>query len=143
VDSAAEKLVAGLRGRDPRAFDDAYARWRPRLHAFLARQCGDRSLAEDLLQETFVRLAERAANLRADTDLGAWLFTVARNLAASHGRWRRFTDVVLGALRLTPSTAPPGGPFEALAATESARRLEASLASLPARRCGNASPGPG
>lgn len=133
MDPAAERTLAGLRERDPGAFDDVYARWRPRLHAFLARQCGDRSLAEDLLQETFVRLAERAASLRPDTDLGAWLFTVARNLAASQGRWRRFTAGVMGALRLTPGAAPLPGPFERLAATESARRLEEALARLPPR----------
>jgi RNA polymerase sigma-70 factor (ECF subfamily) len=36
-------------------------------------------LADDLLQLTFLRLAERGPEMRADSDLPAWLFTVARN----------------------------------------------------------------
>lgn len=40
-------------------------------------------LADDLLQQTFLRLVERGASLRADSNLRAWLFTVARNATAS------------------------------------------------------------
>jgi len=43
----------------------------------------DRSVAEDLLEETWLRLVLSAEGLRADTRLGPWLFTVARNLYVS------------------------------------------------------------
>jgi RNA polymerase sigma factor (sigma-70 family) len=74
-----DEAVALLRRRDPRGFDQAYAAYAARLHAFLLRLGGRRDVADDLLQHTFLRLAERGPELRADSDLRAWLFTVARN----------------------------------------------------------------
>jgi RNA polymerase sigma-70 factor (ECF subfamily) len=49
----------------------------------------ERHLADDLLQQTFLRLAEHGAELRADSDLRAWLFTVARNAFLGHARSQR------------------------------------------------------
>jgi RNA polymerase sigma-70 factor (ECF subfamily) len=87
------ETLALLRRRDPRGFDQAYASYGPRLYGFLCRLLGreQRHLADDLLQQTFLRLAEHGAELRADSDLRAWLFTVARNAFLAHVRSRRRT----------------------------------------------------
>jgi RNA polymerase sigma factor (sigma-70 family) len=79
--------VALLRARKPAGFDWAYAAYRDTLFGFLLRLCGRRSLAEDLFQETWLRLARHGPDLRPDSDLRAWLFTVARN--AYHSQLRR------------------------------------------------------
>lgn len=79
-------LVALLRQRDGRGFDLAYARHAERIFGFLVRLARSRAVAEDLFQHTFLRLAERGPNLRADSDLRAWLFSVARNAFHSHAR---------------------------------------------------------
>lgn len=75
------EILALLRRRDPRGFDQAYTRYATRLFSFLCRLAGrsQRPLAEDLLQQTFLKLAEHGAELRSDSDLRAWLFTVARH----------------------------------------------------------------
>lgn len=65
-----------------------YAACRPRVFGFLARLAGRKDLAEDLLQETFLRLAARGDGLAADTRLLPWLLTVARNLYVSDYRSR-------------------------------------------------------
>lgn len=85
-----------LRRRDPRGFDQAYERYGVRLFSFLSRLAGRgrRQLAEDLLQQTFLTLAERGAELRTDSDLRAWLFTVARNAFLGHVRSVRFESDV-------------------------------------------------
>jgi RNA polymerase sigma-70 factor (ECF subfamily) len=76
-----QETLALIRRRDPRGFDQAYAQYGPRLFSFLIRLSGRgrRDLAEDLLQQTFLKLAEHGPELRADSDLRAWLFTVARH----------------------------------------------------------------
>jgi RNA polymerase sigma-70 factor, ECF subfamily len=79
-------ILALLRRRDPRGFDRAYEAYAARVHAFLRRLSGRADLADDLLQLTFLRLAERGPELRADSDLRAWLFTVARNAFLSERR---------------------------------------------------------
>lgn len=119
-----------LRRGDADAFDDVYDRYRARLYSFLLRLSGDRALSHDLLQETWLRLARHATRLAPDTDLAAWLFSVARNLYASHRRWLVLDRERLHALHLRPRRAADVP--EALAsADETARRLEAALAALP------------
>jgi RNA polymerase sigma factor (sigma-70 family) len=80
-----------LRRRDPRGFDRAYATYGSRLFSFLLRLVGraERHLAEDLLQQTFLKLAEHGPELRADSDLRAWLYTVARHAFLGQVRGRR------------------------------------------------------
>lgn len=80
-----------LRRRDARGFDRAYATYGARLLGFLARLAGpgQRHLAEDLLQQTFLKLAEHGPELRAGSDLRAWLYTVARHAFLGHVRGRR------------------------------------------------------
>src|SRR5437899_9441374 len=76
-------LVERLRQRDADAFDEVYAAFNTRLFTFLVRLSRRRDVAEDLLEETWLRLVKHAQRLRADTRLGPWLFTVARHLHVS------------------------------------------------------------
>jgi RNA polymerase sigma-70 factor (ECF subfamily) len=128
LDQAA--LVRALRAGELRAFDVAYARHRARVFSFLLRLSGRRDTAEDLLQETFLRLATHAPTLAEDTVLAAWLFTVARNLWRSHRRWRLLDATRLRELAFAP-TAPSPSPHGLAEANQTSARLEAALASLP------------
>lgn len=123
------ELVRGLRAGDPESFDVAYDRYRARIFSFLLRMSRDRALAEDLLQETWVRLATRSADLAEDTNLGAWLFTVARNLFRSHCRWAALDSDRVGGLEPADGRAPPT-PHEWAQLGETERRLEEAIASL-------------
>jgi RNA polymerase sigma factor (sigma-70 family) len=76
-----------LRRGDGAAFDSVYARHKDEVWRFLMRLGGRRELAEDLFQETWLRLARHARQLAPDTNLRAWLYAVARNLHRSHVRW--------------------------------------------------------
>jgi RNA polymerase sigma-70 factor (ECF subfamily) len=86
-------------------------------------------LAEDLLQETWMRLAQHVPTLKEDTALGAWLFTVASNLARSQRRWQLVDLQRLQHLLFRPRGAPVT-PLEAMAASEEQRALERALAAL-------------
>jgi RNA polymerase sigma-70 factor, ECF subfamily len=124
-------LVARLRAGDADAFDLVYAEFNGRLFAFLARLARSRDIAEDLLEETWLRLVEHADRLREDTRLAPWLFTVARNLYVSNCRSRMLEEAyVSGQIGLWP-TGLQISPFEETAANELERRLEAALATLP------------
>ena len=127
-------MVAQLKRGDPSAFDAIYEHYRPRLFGFLGRLTQQRELAEDLLQETWLRLATHAPRLLDDTRLDAWLFTVARNLHRSHVRWQ---IVDIDHRRFVRRTAGEGientSPFDLTAASELERRLEHALALLPVK----------
>ncbi len=126
--------MARIKAGDVAAFDAIYEAFRPRLFSFLARLSRRRDVAEDLLEETWLRLVTKAPDLTDDTRLGPWLFTVARNLFASWCRHRtlheeRLFDGVLS----WPGALPRESPFEAAARGETERRLEAALARLAPR----------
>ena len=125
-------LVDRLRKGDAAAFDDVYAEFNTRLFTFLVRLSRRRDVAEDLLEETWLRLVKHAHRLRPDTRLGAWLFTVARNLHVSYTRSRVLEDSAAASLMaLWPFSPDRSSPFEAAAATELERRIERALAAMP------------
>lgn len=126
-------LVEGLRVRDGDAFDQVHAVYHARLFNFLARLTRRRDVAEDLLEEVWLRVVTHAPRLRDDTRLAPWLFTIARNLHASHCRSRLVAFDALDEGCLTPAPSPDPSPFEAAAATELQRRVEVALATLPGR----------
>ena len=132
MDRAAElALVERLRGAKPGAFDEIYAAYNLRLFNFLARLSRRPDVAEDLLEETWVRVIEHAGRLRPDTRLAPWLFTVARNLYFSYCRTRALDDGLTASIGLWPLAMPHPSPYEATAANELERRVETALASLP------------
>ena len=125
------RLVARLKAGDAAAFEAIYEAYRPRLFSFLTRLSRRRDVAEDLLEETWLRLVTRAAELRDDSCVGAWLFTVARHLYLSWCRHRALDDWRLSELTPSwPAPAPGETPFEATARGQTERRLEKALARL-------------
>ena len=126
-------LVERLRRGEPNAFDDVYAAFNTRLFTFLVRLSRRRDVAEDLLEETWLRLVKHAQRLGTDTRLGPWLFTVARNLHVSYIRSRMLEDSAAASLiALWPYSLERSSPFEAAAASELERRIERALAAMPA-----------
>jgi RNA polymerase sigma-70 factor (ECF subfamily) len=125
-------LVSRLRRRDAAAFDEVHDAFNRRLFNFLARLSGSREVAEDLLEETWLRLVAKAPRLQPDTRLAPWLFTVARNLHVSYRRSRAIEDShAAGLIGLWPAGQPVPSPFESTAASEIERRLDLALQALP------------
>jgi RNA polymerase sigma-70 factor (ECF subfamily) len=126
------QLIDGLRAGDPAAFDAVFDSFNRRLYNFLARLTNRREIAEDLLEETWLRLVVHAPRLRPDTRLAQWLFTVARHLHASHCRSRLLENThAAGLLGLWPSGRPEPSPLVAAEANETERRVMQALALLP------------
>jgi len=127
-------LVERLRQGDADAFDEVYAAFNVRLFTFLVRLSRRRDVAEDLLEETWLRFVARARDLSADTCLTAWLYTVARNLHASWCRNRALHEERISDLTPSwPAAAPGETHFETTARTETKRRVEMALARLTLR----------
>jgi RNA polymerase sigma-70 factor (ECF subfamily) len=124
------ELVKRLRAGDAGAFDAVHDEFNGRLYTFLARLMRSRERAEDLLEETWLRLVTHAARLQPDTRIGPWLFTVARNLYVSHCRARMLEEAYVNdGIALWPP-APQSSPFDETAANELEARIETALARL-------------
>ena len=105
-----------------------------RLRRELARRSGDAAMADDLLQELFVRAIGHADDLqdRPDHDRLAWLFKAARRLGVDHLRRRAAAARAYGrhAARVAARGEPPG-PLQAAVAADLRRRLFDAIRRLP------------
>jgi RNA polymerase sigma-70 factor (ECF subfamily) len=81
--------LLALQQGEAAALNRLITRWQRPLHSFAYRYCQNRTDAEDLVAQTFVRLYEQRMRLRPDTKLSAWLFTTLTNFCHNHHRWKR------------------------------------------------------
>jgi RNA polymerase sigma-70 factor, ECF subfamily len=87
-----------------------YDRHGDELFGYLCRYCGTRDAAEDLLQETFLRLVREVRAGRTPEQARAWLYRVATNLAMSRGRRISALGRTFRRLRLAdPQPSPEPG----------------------------------
>lgn len=125
------ELVERLRAGDATAFDVVYHEFNARLFSFVARLTRNRERAEDLLEETWLRLVTHAGRLQPETRLGPWLFAVARNLHVSYCRSRMLEESYGESGPGLWPVASISSPFEQTAGNELEARFEAGLAVLP------------
>lgn len=74
-------IVDGFRAGDERAVRDVYRHYGRLVFAVALRMLGDRHLAEDATQQTFVRAWRAASTFESGKDMAPWLATIARNVA--------------------------------------------------------------
>ena len=145
MESTDRSLIdAHLRG-DHTAFGELVHRYGDSLLGYLTRVCGDREQAEDLFQETFRRVYEKAHTLRGN-QFKNWLYTIATRAAIDGLRRQRRIHVVslnqkldcdgqncgeLGAVAIAESGPDPSQ--EAIRA-EQKQQVRQALGLLPARQ---------
>jgi RNA polymerase sigma-70 factor (family 1) len=88
-ESELQNQVKKLRKSDPIAFKSIVQHFHSGIFRFLFFRINDRDEAEDLLQETFVRLWENRHKLDENLSLSAFLFTTASNLSLNHIRHQK------------------------------------------------------
>jgi len=86
-------LAGGLRRRDPDVLDRLIEQYQQRLYRYLLFLTGNPALAEDLFQETWVRVLERGHQYNAKNRFESWLFTIARNLVIDASRRKRIASL--------------------------------------------------
>jgi RNA polymerase sigma-70 factor (ECF subfamily) len=83
---ADEALMLAFKGGDARAFDKLVQRHRGPVFNFLCRLLGDRARAEDLLQETWLKVVRSSKSYEQKAKFTTWLYTIARNLCVDASR---------------------------------------------------------
>ncbi len=128
TDRTDAELLAELRGGSAEAFTRVYEAERATVFGFLLRLSRKQDVAADLFQNTWLKLSRYAHTLREDTDLRAWLLTVARNEYRSFRRAQ-----LLDLSRLLAWRAESEGTAVANEEWSSHGELEAALAKLNER----------
>src|ERR1700734_2976847 len=89
VENDAERIAHGLRKRDVGLLNGLIVQYQYRLLRYLVHLAGRQDLADDLGQDTWLRVLERGSQYDGHSRFEPWLFTIARNLAIDHMRRRR------------------------------------------------------
>jgi RNA polymerase sigma-70 factor (ECF subfamily) len=84
-----DSILDRARRRDPAAFDALVTLFGDRVFGLIYRLLGQRELAEDLTQETFLRVVRTIESYEHDGRFEAWIFRIAANLARDHARKRK------------------------------------------------------
>src|SRR6202162_4582756 len=117
--SEASAIARGLRRRDPDLLDRLIEQYQHRLLRYLVYLSGNRELAEDVFQETWIRVLERGRQYDGRHEFSTWLFTIARNLVIDHLRRKRpaSLDSMADADDATAFDIPAPGQLSAFDAT--------------------------
>ena len=84
-----EQLIARFQAGDERAYIELVNRYRDRLINFVFQFLGDREQAEDVVQDTMLKLYIKKHYYREIAKLSTWIYTIARNLANTELRKRK------------------------------------------------------
>lgn len=85
-----EALLAAYQGGNTSAFETLLRRYRRPVFNFVLRRVGDRGRAEELYQDVWMKVVERADDFRGDAKFSTWLYAIARNLCIDHQRKMKF-----------------------------------------------------
>jgi RNA polymerase sigma-70 factor, ECF subfamily len=130
-------LADGLRRRDPGVLDRLIEQYQQRLYRYLLFLTGNPAMAEDLFQETWVRVLERGHQFNAKNKFESWLFAIARNLVIDVSRRRKIASLEdLGDPDSNQPYEPPDNRsisvLQMLVARENEKAVQLSLLKIPA-----------
>jgi RNA polymerase sigma-70 factor (ECF subfamily) len=83
-DATDEMLMIRYQRGDRQAFAELVGRHGRRVYNFVLRQLRDDSLAEDVTQQTFLRVVQSAAQFKNEARFSTWLYGIVRNLCVDH-----------------------------------------------------------
>lgn len=133
--AANAEIAARLKRRDSEQVEELIELYQHRLLRYLVFLTGNRDLAQDLFQETWLRVLERGGQYDGRARFDTWLFTIARNLRLDLARKRvvkSLDEPIAGEsgewAMDVPSSAP--SPFDCFQAGESAARVNQALLQL-------------
>ncbi|HXW89481.1 MAG TPA: sigma-70 family RNA polymerase sigma factor [Terriglobales bacterium] len=136
MESEASAIARGLRRRDPDLLDRLIEQYQHRLFRYLVYLAGSHDVAEDLFQETWIRVLERGHQYDGRHEFSTWLYAVARNLTIDYLRKKK--PISLDGLMedeervpLEPADTRPIA-WEVVAQHEQVERISAALVSIPA-----------
>jgi RNA polymerase sigma-70 factor, ECF subfamily len=103
-----KELIEGCQRGDPDAFRALFEKHKDMVYSVALRYCGDAAVAQDIAQDTFLKLFSAVSSFRGDSSFDAWLYRMVVNSCFDQKRrTRRLTplvDEVLAALR-TPDAS--------------------------------------
>jgi RNA polymerase sigma-70 factor (ECF subfamily) len=111
--------------------EDVLAAHRESVWGFVLRQVGERSLAEDLTQETLLRAGRSIGAWRGEAALRSWIFSIAVNVVRDHVRGLQRALESTSLIVAAEQASPEVGPEQSLLESEMAACIDGYVSRLP------------
>ena len=129
-----EQLLAGFVAGDHAMLTDLVQRYERPLYGLIARYTGAGDEAEDLFQETFLRVFQHADGFGGRSSVRTWLYSIALNVCRGYGRGQHPAPAELPDDAAAAQVDRPG-PDELAAGHEIGERIAAAVRRLPPEQC--------
>lgn len=130
LEESDKELIEGCQRGEAEAFRALFERHKDKVYSIALRYSGDTAIAQDIAQETFLKLFVGLKTFRADSEFSSWLYRVVVNSCLDRKRKTRrllpLFDEVLSVLQ-----APDLSAFDKIARAELSAKLQTILADLP------------
>jgi RNA polymerase sigma-70 factor, ECF subfamily len=126
------RLMLQVRDDIPGAFEVLVQRYQDRLVGILFHLVGNREEAEDLSQDTFLRIYKARKGYRPRAKFSTWLFTIANNLALNHlrGKGRNPSVPMSGAAADSQAISPIAAQLASRESTASSQMRKVELSEI-------------
>lgn len=137
MEDEAKEVARGLKQRDPELLDRLIEQYQYRLFRYLVYLTASRERAEDIFQETWIRVLERGHQYDGKSKFEAWLFAIARHLVIDWQRLKKtqsldsMTDLEEGAPFEIADQSEPS-PLRLVLTREQEENVQESLGRVPA-----------
>ena len=125
------ELMIAVRAGEIRRLGDLFERHHRPLYGFFVRLTNQPSVSEDLVQIVFYRILKYRHTYRDEGKFSAWIYHLARKVAADHFRKHAATPIPTDPADLLEQAAPGPQPSEQAATADDTVLLRAALARLP------------
>jgi RNA polymerase sigma-70 factor (ECF subfamily) len=127
------QLLAGCRRGESGAFRELFERYKDKVYSVALRYSGDSETAQDIAQDTFVKLFAAIGSFRGESSFDSWLYRLVVNSCFDHKRRsRRFLPMIAGVLELLRS--PGASALDEMMRSEMSGRIQSVVDALPAEQ---------
>jgi len=126
------ELVAAAKAGDRKAFDDLTRMYKDKMFALTYRMCGNREVALDLLQDTFLSAFKSIKSFRGEAGFASWLYRIASNKTINYLRRKKLLSFT--SLGDNPATEPSYIMEDAVQNKELHQAMVKAVESLPPKQ---------
>ena len=131
IEETERELIESCRRGETNAFRALFERYKDKVYTIALRYSGDPATAQDIAQDTFLKLFDRIGTFRGEAGFESWLYRLVVNSCFDQKRrTRRLTPLLDGILHLL--RAPGDNALDKIMRAEMAGQVKSAVQSLPA-----------
>jgi len=126
-----KQLIDGLKQKDFKVFEELVNTYQSMVVNLCYNMTGSHEDAEDLAQDVFIKVWEKASKFRGESSLQTWIYRVAINTSLNFTRKRKFNTFFESIESIFESTGNQDNPQKRLESIEQENQVQSAIQTLP------------